>query len=91
MAGAPIGNNNAGEARLWRAAIRRALEVKSRREGIEALDKVAEALIAKAEEGDIAALKELGDRIDGKAAQQTIITGQEGGPVRMTFGWSSNT
>ena len=67
------------------------VEVKSRREGIEALDKVAEALIAKAEEGDIAALKELGDRIDGKAAQQTIITGSEDGPVRMTFGWSSST
>ena len=32
------------------------------------------------------------DRGWGKPAQETILTGDgEGGPVRMTFGWSSNT
>lgn len=87
---APLGNKNASQPRLWQAAIRRALEAKSRREGIEALDKVAEALLKKAEEGDLEAIKVLGDRLDGKAAQQQIISGDEyGGPVQLEVVWQS--
>ena len=67
------------------------MESKSRREGIEALDKVAEALLKKAEEGDLEAIKVLGDRLDGKPAQQQIHTGAEDGPIRHVFGWQSGT
>ena len=40
---------------------------------------VAEALFKKAEDGDIAAIRELGDRIDGKAEQ--TITGDSDQPI----------
>lgn len=49
-----------------------------------ALRQIAERLIEQAEAGDMAALKELGDRVDGKAAQAMILNGDEdGGPVRI--------
>lgn len=44
---------------------------------------VASQLVAKAMDGDVGAIKEIGDRVDGKVAQQQIITGDEdGGPVQ---------
>ena len=47
------------------------------------LDKAALALIKSAGEGDVPALKELGDRLDGKPAQ-AIVGGEEGdNPVRV--------
>ena len=38
----------------------------------EKLDKLAEALIAKAKTGDVAALREVSDRLDGKVAQAVV-------------------
>jgi hypothetical protein len=43
------------------------------------LHQVAEALFRKAEDGDISAIKELGDRIDGKAMQE--ISGNSDAPI----------
>ena len=44
---------------------------------------VAEALVDKALEGDVAAIKEVADRLDGKVPQTNIMQGDdEGGPVR---------
>jgi len=37
------------------------------------LSKIADALIAAAEAGDLGAVKEIGDRLDGKAVQQVIM------------------
>jgi len=42
------------------------------------LHEVAYALFTKAKDGDIAAIKEIGDRIDGKSVATTEITGAEG-------------
>jgi hypothetical protein len=68
--GAPVGNQNAARAKLWTAAIMRALEARSSRlEQKNALDALAEKLLQQCDEGDMTALKELGDRIEGKAAQ----------------------
>ena len=36
------------------------------------LDRIAEALIANAIDGDTAAIKEVADRLDGKAVQQNV-------------------
>lgn len=72
--GAPFGNQNAVKAKRWAQAIDRALEKRSRSAGIEALDALAEKLLVLAEQGDLAALKELGDRMDGKAAQTIDAT-----------------
>lgn len=62
------GNQNAAKGKEWRQAIRRALAHKhgSYDEGLLAL---ATKLIEAAENGDMAALKEIGDREDGKPAQ----------------------
>lgn len=67
--GAPLGNQNAVKAKRWAQAIDRALENRSRAAGIEALDALAEKLLTLADAGDLQALKELGDRLDGKSAQ----------------------
>ena len=66
---APLGNQYAAKDRLWRAAILRALEARSRVDQVQALDKIAEAMLSKAAEGDLTAIKELGDRLDGKSMQ----------------------
>ena len=64
--GAPAGNTNASkENRLWANAIRRAVMQSSGKK----LRSLAECLIERANQGDISALRELGDRLDGKAAQ----------------------
>ena len=77
MAGAPIGNKNATKNRPWAEAINRALLA----EDGKGLRKLAERLIDKASEGDVTALKEIGDRMDGKALQ--AITGADGGAVKV--------
>lgn len=67
--GAPVGNNNAGKARIWKAAIERALAKRSRSDAVVALDELAEKLLTLADQGDLGALKELGDRLEGRAVQ----------------------
>ena len=79
MAGAPIGNQNAAKAKIWHGAIMRALRNRSRTDALEALDELAEKLLEKVAEGDLPALKEFGDRLDGKPSQ--AITGPDDGPV----------
>jgi hypothetical protein len=66
MAGAPEGNKNSSKSnRLWAETIRRAVLASD----AEKLRAIADKLIEKAAEGDIQAIKELGDRLDGKAQQ----------------------
>lgn len=69
MAGAPKGNKNSStDNRLWANTIRRAvLQSDAAR-----LRRIADALLDKAESGDVSAMKEIGDRLDGKAVQQVI-------------------
>lgn len=67
--GAPVGNQNGAKAKVWAAAIERALAERSRLARKEALDDLAEKLLAKCDEGDMSALKELGDRLDGRPKQ----------------------
>ncbi len=67
--GAPVGNQNAAKAKVWHAAIMRALKKRSKTDQLEALDDIADKLIEACATGDLPALKELGDRLDGKASQ----------------------
>lgn len=76
MAGAPEGNKNSSKNnRLWAETIKRAVA----QSDPERLRRIAESLLNKAEEGDLGAIKELGDRLDGKAMQAveqtTEVTG----------------
>ena len=73
MAGAPKGNQNATKGRVWTEAINRALAARSRRDGVLALDALADKLLELANQGEFQALKELGDRLEGKAIQPTEV------------------
>jgi hypothetical protein len=66
--GRPVGATN--KDRPFRAALVRALGIADNNP--EKLDKLAEALIAKAETGDVAALREVSDRLDGRVAQALV-------------------
>lgn len=73
--GAPKGNTNSSKNnRLWADTIRRAL-VQGKGERIR---NIAEKLVTMAEEGSIMAMKEIGDRIDGKSIQAIEGTGEDG-------------
>ena len=82
MAGAPKGNNNAGKGTDWRDAIRFELARIGREiEGDDpaykkGLRKCAQEFIAAAQQGEGWALRELGDRMDGKPAQAIEASGE---------------
>lgn len=72
--GAPIGNKNAvgGNKGMWDAAVRRAIA----QDSADRLRVAAEQLLTQAAGGEQWAIKELGDRLDGKAAQAVIMSGE---------------
>jgi len=79
MAGAPEGNTNSSkDNRLWANTIRRAIAQSDPQK----LRKIADKLLDMAEEGDLGAIKELGDRIDGKPTQ--TIAGDKDNPLQFT-------
>ena len=80
-AGAPLGNQNAIRAKRWSQAIDRALSERSRKDQIDALDALAEKLLTLCDAGDLGALRELGDRIEGKSAQSVMLSGDEDKPL----------
>lgn len=80
MAGAPIGNQNAAKAKVWHAAIMRALEKRGAGDRLAALDELAGKLLDACANGDLPALKEFGDRLDGKPAQAVELGGMNGEP-----------
>ena len=66
---APIGNQNAKKGAEWRSAIKRALSRYSGDNWRAGLDKVADEFVKAAAAGDAWAIKDIGDRLDGKPAQ----------------------
>jgi hypothetical protein len=80
--GAPLGNNNNKKNKPWADAIRRALARREETGSGASLNRLAEALLDKAAEGDLSALKELGDRLDGKSAQAVTVSGDDESPLK---------
>lgn len=77
---APIGNQNARK-KPWQDALRRAI---AQNKTPDVLFKIAENLVEKALiEGDQFAIREVSDRLDGKAVQATELTGAEGGAIEI--------
>jgi hypothetical protein len=76
---APLGNKNGVKGKIWSDALRKAVLTKGQGEGKKRLVKIALALLDKAESGDVAAIREFGDRIEGKAIQ--AISGPDGGAI----------
>lgn len=81
---APVGNQNAAKGRRWRNAIEKALERRSKASGQEALVELADKLLEAAENGEAWALRELGDRYDGKPAQAFVGGDEDDNPIRVT-------
>ena len=77
------GNKNSSkENRIWGNIIRKlAVQEDYRR-----LHAIAEKLYEKAAEGDMTAVKELGDRLDGKAVATTELTGLDGSDLPLSIG-----
>jgi hypothetical protein len=72
--GAPVGNQNGAKGRQWSEAVKRAIRAKYGKEWDEALQDLASKLVDAADGGDLQALKEVGDRLDGKPNQTVDAT-----------------
>lgn len=72
-AGAPEGNQNAAKSKIWLDTIRRHLAKRPKD-----LEDVAIAMFEAAKQGDMSAIKEIGDRLDGKVTQP--LGGDESAP-----------
>lgn len=75
--GAPVGNLNASKSKRWYEALDRAIK---QDEG-QRLRMAAEKLLDLAASGESWAVRELGDRLDGKPTQQTELSGPNGGAI----------
>jgi len=81
--GGQIGNNNAGKNKLFADQLKRHLVQNPHK-----LEKIIVQLVDDAMNGNIAAAKEVIDRVDGKAVQTTELTGADGEPltgIQVTF------
>jgi len=74
VGGQPGNTNSSKNNRLWANTIRRAVV----QDDASRLRRIAEALLDKAADGDISAIKELGDRLDGKSVSTTELSGIDG-------------
>jgi len=72
MAGAPLGNQNARKGKSWLDALRIEIAID---DGAR-LQKAACQLLNKAADGDLSAIKEPADRLDGKSIQAKTVTAQ---------------
>jgi hypothetical protein len=71
---APIGNSNAAKGRMFYDKLRKCLVQHPER-----LDKIVDQLVMQAELGEAWAVKEIIDRLDGKAVQ--VLENGDGSPL----------
>lgn len=76
---APKNPRGAKSDKIWRDAVMRAVHREMEKGGSKRLEMLADRLVAKALEGDVSALKEIGDRLDGKPTQ--AIAGDPAEPL----------
>lgn len=69
--------------KIWADAVRRA--VNRRLENVEGkpkkIERLADNLVDLALDGDVTAIKEVGDRLDGKPKQASEVSGPDGGAI----------
>jgi hypothetical protein len=73
---APIGNSNAIKGKLFYDKLRKRLTQEPHR-----LERIVNELITQAEQGEAWAVKEVIDRLDGKAVQTTEMQNSDGSPI----------
>ena len=66
-----------GQERMWRNAVHLAVKRYVDGSDVKALTRLAEKLVEKGMSGDIAALKEIGDRLDGRPKQSVDLAMSE--------------
>lgn len=92
--GAPLGNQNAARAKIWAAAVERAIERLGdpsinpdepieRSPKMKGLDALADKFVLGASGGDLGFFKEMGDRLDGKSMQAIEASGPNGGSIKI--------
>lgn len=77
--------------KIWTDAVRRALHRESEGKGSPKwLDVLANRLVESAADGDVSALREVGDRIEGKPTQRMEHGGPDGGdiPIGLKVQWT---
>lgn len=82
VGGQPGNTNSSKNNRLWADTIRRAVV----QDEANRLRQIAEALLNEAASGNIAAIKEVGDRLDGKSVATTELTGADGSDLPLSIG-----
>lgn len=82
---APINPVGAKSDKLWRGAILRAVHRQMKDGKSKRLEGLAERLISEALSGDMQALKEIGDRLDGRPHQAIEHAGEGGGPIQLQW------
>ena len=75
-----LANNKNAQVRGQFAAMLRRITTQNP----EKLELIANKLLEEAEAGNMVAIKELFDRLDGRAVQATEISGPDGGPIETT-------
>ena len=73
---APIGNSNAVKGKMFYDKLRKRLTQEPHR-----LERIVNELITQAEQGESWAVKEVIDRLDGKAVQTTEMQNSDGTPI----------
>jgi hypothetical protein len=81
---APLGNQNGKKGKRWQDALMKALaryaNPEKQIEAGQALDRIAENVVASAIAGDTSAIAEIGNRLDGKPAQSLTVGGDDDAP-----------
>ena len=71
--------------KIWRDAIHRAVKRAGKDGQTKRLELLADKLVDEALSGDVPALKEIGDRLDGRPAQAFEHSGKDGGPLVVSW------
>ena len=85
---APKNPKGAKSDKLWREAISLALHEEDGVTQKKKLRRIAEKLVTLAMDGDMQAIKEIGDRMDGKPVQG--IAGDSDQPFEHVFRWAND-
>ena len=86
---AEINKGNTHSSKINRLAADTLKRVLVQEEAIR-LRTVTEALVTKAEGGDVSAIKEIFDRIDGKVAQENKVIGDSDEPIEIRVRWAGD-
>lgn len=81
--GTPQAQNGPKADKLWRQALMLEVHALAADKKTNRLRLVARAVIQQAMKGDIAAAKEIGDRLDGKSVAIHQVAGEGGGPIKV--------